>query len=232
MKFTKEEAIERIKAIFADKAKGIDLDRTITDAVSNGMEMVGENSEMELDAFAGFVEKNVSSALGLARHERSTFSTNLQEQIAELQRKLEGKPPTNADDKNPPKSDDPAIQALMDEVRQMKAKLTAREAEATIAEKRNQLIAKMGESIKDKDWIEAYIAEISITADFDVEAKAKDYVAFYNKTQTRGGKITPKPTDNPEDSNTEVKKVIEDAKAIMAQRQGVMGTTVTSQTNV
>ena len=230
MKFTKNEAIERIKGIFAKKAEGIDLERTITDVVSNGMDMLGENSEVELDAFVGFMEKNVSSALGFGKHLKKTATDSMQEQIAELQRKIGGKDTSQQQQQTTTiKSDDPAIQAMLDKLTVMEQKLNASEQERTIADKRNQLIAKMSESIKDKDWIEGYLKEISITAETDVEAKAKDYVAFYNKSFPTGGKITPRKTGEQDNTDAEVKKTLDAAKAIMQQRQGIIGQTVTTQ---
>lgn len=214
MKFTAEQAVESITAKFTDKAKGIDLTRTIEEAVSNGIAMIGENSEMELDAFVGFIEKNVSSALGLARHERSTFSTDLQEQLNELKKKLEEGAPKKPDETKPTiKSDDPAIQKMLEEMEEMKRKIAARETEESISEKRKQLVAKMGESIKDSDWIEAYLSEISVTAETDVDAKAKDYVEFYNKTHTKGGKFTPKTTGDDDDEYSSVKSAVAAAAA-------------------
>lgn len=223
MKFTKEQAIESITSKFADKAKGIDLKRTIEEAVSNCMEMVGENSEMELDAFVGFVEKNVSSALGFAKHLKKTATESMQEQLAELQRKLDGKEPPKTDDDNPIKTDDPALKAMQDEIAEMKKKLAAKDAEEAVTEKRKQLVAKMGESIKDKDWIEAYLSEISITAETDVEAKAKDYVAFYNKTHAKGGKVTPQSTGNDDDDNSNVKSTVAAAAALKKNMSGRRG---------
>lgn len=224
MKFTKEQAIESITSKFADKAKGIDLKRTIEEAVSNCMEMVGENSEMELDAFVGFVEKNVSSALGFAKHLKKTATESMQEQLAELQRKLDGKePPKTDDDDKPIKTDDPALKAMQDEIAEMKKKLAAKDAEEAVTEKRKQLVAKMGESIKDKDWIEAYLSEISITAETDVEAKAKDYVAFYNKTHAKGGKVTPQSTGNDDDDNSNVKSTVAAAAALKKNMLGRRG---------
>ena len=224
MKFTKQQAIESITSKFADKAKGIDLKRTIDEAVSNCMEMVGENSEMELDAFVGFVEKNVSSALGFAKHLKKTATESMQEQLAELQRKLDGKEPHNTDgDDKPIKTDDPALKAMQDEIAEMKKKLAAKDAEEAVTEKRKQLVAKMGESIKDKDWIEAYLSEISITAETDVEAKAKDYVAFYNKTHAKGGKVTPQSTGNDGDDNSNVKSTVAAAAALKKNMSGRRG---------
>ena len=224
MKFTKEQAVESIKGKFADKAKGIDLDRTIDEAVSNGIEMIGENSEMELDAFTAIVEKNVSTALGLAKHLKKDAATELQKQINELQQKLglQDTPP-----KETPKvikSEGPAIQAILDKMNAMEAKIAQTEKEKSVSEKRNQLIAKMKESIKDEEWINAYLAEISVTEETDVEAKAKDYVAFYNKTHAKGGKITPKSTDNNDDDDSNVKSVIAAAAAYKKTMSSGRGT--------
>lgn len=209
MTFTKEQAVERITAKFAklnDGDKGIDLTRTISEAVSNGLDMLGEDSKIELDAFVGFIEKNVSSALGLARHERSKFSSDLQSQIDELQKQLKGNEPKP--DKKDTEPSDPAMQKMLEKVEELELKLKTREEEESVAKKRNQLVEKMGESIKDKEWIDAFLSEVSVGNDTDVEAKAKDYVAFYNKTRAKGGKYTPKPTDDDTDENSAVKSVV------------------------
>jgi len=225
MKFTKEEAVQSMTAKFADKAKGIDLARTIEEAVSNCMEMVGEDSEMELDAFLGFVEKNVSSALGLAKHLKKTATTEMQQQLDELKRKIEGQqtpPPPKQDEI---RSDDPAMQAILDKLSKMEAKLQEKDKENAIADKRSQLVAKMKESIKDEDWINSYLAEINITEEMDVEAKAKDYIAFYNKTSAGGGRrsTTPRKTGEGDNEDADVKSALEKAKALMQQRETVMG---------
>jgi hypothetical protein len=69
--------------------------------------------------------------------------------------------------------------------------------------------------------MDGYLAEINVTADTDVEAKAKDYVAFYNKTHTKGGKVTPKSTDGGEDSdNKRVKEAVAAAARIKEQMYG------------
>lgn len=224
MKFTKEEAIESIKGKFADKAKGIDLARTIDEAVSNGIEMIGENSEMELNAFTAIVEKNVSTALGLAKHLKKNAATELQSQIDELQQKLGLKTPPKETQKEI-KSEDPAIQAILDKMNAIEAKIAQTEKTNAISDKRNQIIAKMKESIKDEEWINGYLAEVSINEDTDVEAKAKDYVAFYNKTQANVVRrsTTPKKTGDVSDNSAHAKETIDRVKAIITQREGLMG---------
>lgn len=237
MKFTKQQAVESITAKFADKAKGIDLARTIEEAVSNGIEMIGEDSEMELDAFTAIVEKNVSSALGLARHLKTTTASELQQQLDEMKKKLDGKdtPPTPPKKDAEIKSDDPAIQAMLEKLTKMEEKLQKQERDTAIEGKRAALKAKMSEDIKDSEWIDAYLKEINVTEETDVEAKAKDYVAFYNKTAAGGGRrsVTPKQTGgNDDQTDSYVKSTVAAAaqmkKTMSATRGGspVQSTTV------
>lgn len=190
MKFTKEQAVESITAKFTDKAKGIDLARTIDEAVSNGIEMVGENSEMELNAFVGIVEKNVSSALGLARHLKNTETQSLQEKIAELEKKVPKTEPKQ-DPKTEPEPNS-EIKALLDRIEALE-KDKADNAKATkIAEKRNAIAAKIKElGVSDEKWVNTMLDEVSITEDTDVEKKSKDYVALYNSSHSSTS-ITPK----------------------------------------
>lgn len=224
MKFTKQQAIEALKAKVPAKDKELDLERTISEAVENYLDFVGEESEMELNYFVEKVWKSVKSSIGLAHNENSKVAQKLKDQIAELQRKLDGKePPKTDDDDKPIKTDDPALKAMQDEIAEMKKKLAAKDAEEAVTEKRKQLVSKMGESIKDKDWIEAYLSEISITAETDVEAKAKDYVAFYNKTHAQGGKVTPQSTGNDDDDNSNVKSTVAAAAALRKQMSGRRG---------
>lgn len=224
MKFTKEQAIEALKAKIPTKDKDLDLGRTISEAVDNSIELIGENSEMELNDFVEKAFKQVKTSIGLTHSENSKVAQKKQTQIDEMRQKLglQDTPP-----KETPKvikSEDPAIQAILDKMNAMEAKIAQTEKEKSVSEKRNQLIAKMKESIKDEEWINAYLAEISVTEETDVEAKAKDYVAFYNKTHAKGGKITPKSTDNNEDVDSNVKSVIAAAAAYKKTMSSGRGT--------
>ena len=223
MKFTKQQAIEALKAKVPAKDKELDLERTISEAVEYYLDFVGEESEMELNDFVEKVWKSVKSSIGLTHNENSKVAQKLKDQIAELQRKLDGKEPLKPDDDDDSSSSDPNIKKMQERMAEMEKKLAARETEEAVAEKRKQLVAKMGESIKDKDWIEAYLSEISITAETDVEAKAKDYVAFYNKTHAGGGKVTPQSTGNDDDDNSNVKSTVAAAAALKKNMSGRRG---------
>lgn len=225
MKFTVDEAIKELEAKVPTKDKDLDLGRTIKEAVDNSIELIGEDSEMELSDFVEKVYKQVKTSIGLTHSENSKVAQKMQEQITELQRKIEGKPPQQQQQQTAEiKSDDPAIQALLEKMTKMEAKLQEKEKETTIADKRAALKTKMAESIKDKDWIDAYLKEINVTEETDVEAKAKDYVEFYNKTQAGGKRsTTPRKTGDADTTDSDVKNALEKAKSLMKQRENVMG---------
>lgn len=225
-KFTKQEAIKALEAKIPAKDKELDLGRTISEAVDNSLELIGEDSEMELEDFVAKVFKQVKTSIGLTHSENSKVAQKMQSQLDELQKKIDGKSGQKKDDGEDGGSgnENKEIKAMMEKIAKMEEKLAAKETADTVAEKRKQLIAKMSEDIKDNEWIEGYLAEISVTADTDVEAKAKDYVAFYNKTHTKGGKVTPKSTDGGEDSDTKyVKNTVAEAAKIKKSLSATAG---------
>lgn len=225
-RFTKEQAIKALEAKIPAKDKELDLGRTISEAVDNSLELIGEDSEMELEDFVAKVFKQVKTSIGLTHSENSKVAQKMQSQLDELQKKIDEKSGQNkdAEDGDGNGNENKEIKAMMEKIAKMEEKLAAKETADTVAEKRRQLIAKMSEDIKDNEWIEDYLAEINVTADTDVEAKAKDYVAFYNKTHTKGGKVTPKSTDGGEDSdNKYVKNTVAEAAKIKKSLSATAG---------
>lgn len=225
-RFTKEQAIKALEAKVPTKDKELDLGRTISEAVDNSLELIGEDSEMELEDFVAKVFKQVKTSIGLTHSENSKVAQKMQSQLDELQKKIDGKSGQNKEgnDGDGNGNENKEIKAMMEKIAKMEEKLAAKETADTVAEKRKQLIAKMSEDIKDNEWIEGYLAEINVTADTDVEAKAKDYVAFYNKTHTKGGKVTPKSTDGGEDSDTKyVKNTVAEAAKIKKSLSATAG---------
>lgn len=203
--FTREQAIEALKAKIPTKDKDLDLGRTISEAVDNSIELIGEDSEMELNDFVEKVWKQVKTSIGLTHSENSKVATKLQGQIDDLQKQIKG---GKGDDDDDYKNKDPKLKALQDEVDNIKKRLEEADSQKSIAEKRTAIKNKMAESIKDNDWIDGYLAQITVTEETDVEAKARDYIEFYNKTHTKGGKITPKSTDGDDDDDSQVKSTV------------------------
>lgn len=210
MKFTKEQAVESITAKFTDKAKGIDLTRTIDEAVSNGIEMLGENNEMELEAFVGIVEKNVSSALGLARHLKNTETQELQSRIAELEKKLPKKEP---EPKNEPEPNE-AMKALLDRIEALEKDKAESDKAAKIADKRKDIASRIKElGVTDDKWVSSMLKEVSITEETDVEQKSKDYVALYQSSH-RQPSITPRAAGSPNKESVDLSGLDEALKQI------------------
>ena len=227
-KFTKEEAIKELEAKIPTKDKDLDLGRTISEAVDNSIELIGEDSEMELKDFVEKVFKQVKTSIGLTHSENSKVATKMQSQIDELQKKVNEKDPKPGD-----KGDDvdPKVKALQDELDNIKKRFADEDKKKSIAEKRSAIIDKMAESIKDKDWINDYMSQITVTEETDVDAKAKDYIAFYNKTQANVVKrsTTPKQTGGDEDQN-DVKNVVAAAARIKKQMSATGGVVKTEKT--
>ena len=191
MKFTKQQAVEEITAKITDKDKDIDLARTIDECVENGLNIVGENEEMELKDFVAFVQPFVATAAGLAHKHAVTATETLQEKIA----KLEKKDPAKTDPKTDPKKDpkpNSEIQALLDRIEALE-KDKADNAKATkIADKRKAIASKLKElGVTDEKWVESLLNEVSITEETDVEQKSKDYLSIYNASHPSNS-ITPK----------------------------------------
>ena len=228
MKFTKEQAIKELEAKVPAKDKDLDLGRTISEAVDNSLELIGQESEMELSDFVEKVFKQVKTSIGLTHSENSKVANKMQGQIEDLQKRLDEKnePPKDGD------GDGQKIKALMDELENIKSRLEKADVEKSVSEKRSELASKMGESIKDKDWIDEYLKLVTVTADTDVEAKAKDYVAFYNKTQVKGGRTTPKPAGcDDDDIDSNVKSVVAAAAKIKKSMGGGPVTSTTTNNN-
>lgn len=195
MKFTAEQAIEEIKGKITAKDKDIDLGRTIKECVENALKMVGENEELELSAFVDFVQPFVATSAGLARKNAATATKTLQDRIAELEKQVNtAEPPKVEPNGNEPSAE---MKALLERLEALENDKKANETKAKIDAKRDEIAAgikKLG--VDDKDWVNTLLGEVSITEETDVEQKAKDYVALYNKTHSGGSSITPKPSGN------------------------------------
>ena len=229
--FTKEEAIKALEAKIPTKDKDLDLGRTISEAVDNSIELIGEDSEMELNDFVEKVFKQVKTSIGLTHSENSKVATKMQSQIDELQKKVNGK--TQQTDDGTGEDDDPKFKSLRDELDTIKKRFADEDRQKSIAEKRSAIIHKMAESIPDKDWINDYMSQITVTEDTDVDAKANDSVAFYNKTQANVVKrsTTPRKTGEGDDVDSNVKDTVKEAAQIKKSMSGGPVTSTATNSN-
>ena len=177
MKFTKEEAFEKLKGLLTNNGKK-DLqmsERSVNEQLEVLMPLIA-NEEMELDDFIGKVKTSFEVMNSNAKKDNSDF-------IKEWEK---NHPVTEPPKNDPPKNNEPsdAMAALLKRIDELEKKNAERDKEVILAQKRKDLLKAMKDKgIKDENWSKSFIEEISITEDFDVDAKADAYLKIYNKSQ-------------------------------------------------
>ena len=179
MKFTQEEAFEKLKGILTNNGKKPlrMSEKSIRKQLETLIPLVADE-EMELDDFVTKVKDTFSTMNSNAEKDNADF-------IKEWEKNHQPTTPTNDNDKNEP---DEATAALLKRIEDLEKKNAEREKEAVLAQKRRELLKAMKEKgIKDEQWAKDFIAEVSITEDLDIEKKADAYLKIYNKSQADMG---------------------------------------------
>ena len=213
MKFTKEEAFEKLKGLLTNNGKK-DLqmsERSVNEQLEVLMPLIA-NDEMELDDFIGKVKASFEVMNSNAKKDNSDF-------IKEWEK---NHPVTEPPKNDPPQNNEPndAMAALLKRIDELEKKNAERDKEAVLVQKRKDLLKAMKDKgIKDENWSKSFIEEISITEDFDVDAKADAYLKIYNKSQagqTGSGSTPFGSSSNGGDPNK--KDPLAAARAIIEQR--------------
>ena len=213
MKFTKEEAFEKLKGILTNNGKK-DLqmsERSVNEQLEVLMPLIA-NEEMELGDFIGKVKTSFEVMNSNAKKDNSDF-------IKEWEK---NHPVTEPPKNDPPQNNEPsdAMAALLKRIDELEKKNAERDKEVVLAQKRKDLLKAMKDKgIKDENWSKSFIEEISITEDFDVDAKADAYLKIYNKSQagqTGSGSTPFGSSSNGGDPNK--KDPLAAARAIIEQR--------------
>jgi len=181
MKFTKQEAFEKLKGILTESGKTpLHMsERSINEQLDTLMPLIA-NDEMELDAFVEKVTSTFKTMNANAKNDQSAFVNDWKVKHPEE------KPPQNT----PPANETPEMKAMRERLEALEQRETQRQNTQTIEEKKKQILSKLKEKgIKNEEWCNGMIAEIAIDKDTDVDTKVNNLVAFYNKTKadTRGG---------------------------------------------
>ena len=176
MKFTKEEAFESLKGILTNNGKKTlrMSEKSINKQLETLMPLIA-NEEMELKDFVEKVKDTFSVMNSNAEKDNSDFVKQW-----EKEHPVANPEPVKNDD---PKPDD-AMAKLLKRIDELEQKEAQREKERSISDKRSQLLRVMKEKgIKDEQWSKDFVSEISITEDFDIEAKADLFLKLYNKSK-------------------------------------------------
>lgn len=176
MKFTKEEAFESLKGILTNNGKKTlrMSEKSINRQLESLMPLIA-NEEMELKDFVDKVKDTFSVMNSNAEKDNSDFVKQWEKDHPQVNPE-----PPKADG---PKPDD-AMAKMLKRLEELESREAERDKEAKMSQKKKDLLKAMKEKgIKDEQWSKDLVAEISLTEDFDVEAKADSYLKLYNKSQ-------------------------------------------------
>ena len=192
MKFTKEEAFESLKGILTNNGKKTlrMSEKSINRQLESLMPLIA-NEEMELKDFVDKVKDTFSVMNSNAEKDNSDFVKQWEKDHPQVNPEPQ-KP-------NEPQPDD-AMAKMLKRLEELENREAERDKEAKMSQKKKDLLKAMKEKgIKDEQWSKDLVAEISLTEDFDVEAKADSYLKLYNKSQAAsagGNGATPAGTSN------------------------------------
>lgn len=207
MKFTKEDANKELVAKMTANRESLSMSqRSITECIENLYTVIA-SEEMEL---SDFVEK----ALPFFK----TANSNIRNDVsAGIKKYKEDNPaPQKEPDKNETKSDE---EDSRDELLKRLEAMEKRMMESEMQNKRNAIkstiVSKLNEKgLTDKEWIDAFLDEVPVTEDIDIEGKVEKYLNLYNKSKASvNPDITPNPSGGGKSGDEALTERIKSIKA-------------------
>lgn len=194
MKFTKEQAFEKLKGILTENGKKplrmteISINRQL-----DALMPILASEETELDDFVDKSKESFSTMNSNAEYDNSKFAKSFEQEFKEKWEKEHQTTPPITPPTNGGGSENELMKQMQEELRQLKEDNAKSKAEKEITGKRSELVSKLKEKkIEDEKWIDAYIKKLPINADTDVETEANDALAFYNISNSHvGSGVTP-----------------------------------------
>lgn len=190
MKFTKQEAVEKLNHMLTnDGKKPLRMSaRTLDGQTEALMSLIG-NDEMELD---DFVEK--------VKLMFETTNSNIEHDVSDSIKKYEQDHP-RVEPKTDPSNPDNPNKELLDRLAKLEQMEEERTRSATIETKKSEIRKFLADNhVKDKSWVDMALGLTGVGADDDAEAKGKSILDLYNKT-LGGGRPIPPGAPAPGDGN-------------------------------
>lgn len=184
MKFTKEDAYKELVKQMTAKGEALNLSsRSINEQLEKLMPLLA-NDETELSDF-------VNTTLPIFK----TADANVRNDVSEGIRKYKDENPIQT---QTPKTNPNASNTELDEMRKrlekMESEYKSRQEAERIAKTRNEIVEKLkAKGVKDTTWLTPFLSDITITEDFDVDAKVETYLKSYNTFKAQiDPDVTPK----------------------------------------
>lgn len=174
MKFTKEDAYKELVKQMTTNGEKLNLsERSVNEQVEALLPLIA-NDETEL---ADFVTKTLPIF--------KTANANVRNDIAQGIREYKDNNPIKP---NPTPNPNPKGEQT-EEIAKLLARIEKMESESAAVKQREyedgirkSITAKLKEKgVKDKEWVNSFLSEITITENFDVDTKVESYLNIYNK---------------------------------------------------
>ena len=210
MKFTKEDAYKELVRLMTTNGEALNLSsRSINEQLEKLMPLIA-NDETELNDF-------VTNALPLFK----TMDANVRNDVSGgIKKYQEENPKTNATQATTGNENSTALDEMRKRLEKMESEYNSRLEKERVESTRQQIIEKLKEKgVKDKEWANSLLSEITITDDFDIDKKVESFVNLYNKSKAY---VDPNLTPNGAGGTTQKDdETIKQAAAIAKQNRMV-----------
>lgn len=182
MKFTKEQAVEKLNHVLTNGGKKpLRMSaKTLESQVETLLAFVSDE-EMELDAFVEKVKGGLSSINSNIEHDNSDFIKKYKEEHPD--QKPEAPKDTKEDD---PNAD------LMRRIAELEKKEADRNERAAVEAKRAEIKKYLSDNnVKNGKWIDSILNLATIGKDDDVDEVGKTFLGLYNESMQPGTPVTP-----------------------------------------
>lgn len=202
MKFTTEQAIEKLKAYLTNGGKKPlrISDRTLKEHVENLAALVADD-EMELDDFFTKVKSTFDSINANVGDDVSKAIKDYKDNNP-YKKQDDDKSVKKQDDKQDDNKDNNPNKELLDRLAALEAREAERVKGAAIADKKKSIKQYLlKENVKNDKWVEKMLDMMKIEEDSDSEAIGKQLLEFYNAEYADSGIIPPRKSNPGDDSN-------------------------------
>ena len=185
MKFTKEQAVEKLNQTLTNSGKKpLRMSaRTLEAHTENLMTLIGDD-EMELDDFVTKVKPMLESVNANVEHD-------LSESIKEYE-KNHPQPKPGVEPPKPKDGDDDPMKKLQEQLATIQKQLQEQTDAKAVEVKKGEIRKYLDDNnVKDTKWIDSILSIATIGKDDDAEEKGKAYLALYNQSRQGGSSVTP-----------------------------------------
>jgi hypothetical protein len=211
MKFTKEEAFEKLKGILTNNGKKPlrMSEKSVNKQLETLIPLIATD-DTELDDFVTKVKDTFSVMNSNAEKDNSDFVKQWEKEHPQTKPNEGG----NGGQGNESKTE---MEMVLERIKALENENETYKRQQTALQKKKELKSVLKEKgVKDAEWIDLMLQKVNVTDDFDTEDEADFYLKLYNKSNAdTGGGVTPRQSSN---GGTQVENPFQQVKELMKKR--------------